>query len=113
MSGVLGTILALAGILDHFVGFVFSLGIIFTPVAGIYVIDYFLIQRDLYLSGNTEVKRTVSVAAFVAWLIGIAIAVAADAGFFTVTRIAAIDSLLATSLIYWALQLQIFTGNKK
>ncbi|MCZ6876012.1 MAG: cytosine permease [bacterium] len=110
VSGILGTLLALVGILDHFVDFVFSLGVIFTPVAGIYIIDYFFLRRDTYLSGDTEVTRRVSVAAFVAWLIGIGVAVAAGAGIFTFTRIAAIDSLLATSLVFLALQHKMLRG---
>jgi cytosine permease len=103
-SGVFGTALALAGILDHFVDFVFSLGVLFTPVAGIYVVDYFCFRRDLYLSGNTDVERAVSVPAFVAWIAGIGVAVAAGKGWFTLTGTAAIDSLLVTSLLFWAIE---------
>jgi cytosine permease len=103
-SGVFGTALALAGILDHFVDFVFSLGVLFTPVAGIYVVDFFCFRRDLYLSGNTDVERAVSVPAFVAWIAGIGVAVAAGKGWFTLTGTAAIDSLLVTSLLFWAIE---------
>jgi cytosine permease len=106
-SGVFGTALALAGILDHFVEFVFSLGILFTPVAGIYVVDFFCFRRELYLSGNTEVERAVSVPAFVAWIVGIAVAVAAGKGWFTLTGTAAIDSLLVTSLLFWAIEFSL------
>jgi cytosine permease len=106
-SGVFGTALALVGILDHFVEFVFSLGILFTPVAGIYVVDFFCFRRDLYLSGNTEVERAVSVPAFVAWIVGIAVAVAAGKGWFTLTGTAALDSLLVTSLLFWAIEFSL------
>lgn len=104
VSGLFGTALALLGILDHFVDFVFSLGILFTPVAGIYVVDFFCFRRNLYMSGNTDVERTVSVPAFVAWIVGIAVAVAAGEGWFTLTGTAAIDSLLATSAVFWAIE---------
>lgn len=103
-SGVFGTALALVGILDHFVDFVFSLGILFTPVAGIYVVDFFCFRRNLYMSGSTEVERAVSVPAFVAWIIGIGVALAAGEGWFTLTGTAAIDSLLVTSLTFWAIE---------
>ncbi len=106
-SGVFGTALALAGILDHFVDFVFSLGILFTPVAGIYVVDFFCFRQDLYLSGNTDVERAVSVPAFVAWIVGIGVAVAAGDGWFTLTGTAAIDSLLVTSLLFWAIEFSL------
>ena len=100
VSGVFGTALALAGILDHFVDFVFSLGILFTPVAGIYVVDFFCFRRDLYLCGSTDVERAISVPAFVAWLLGIAVAVAAGSGRFVLTGTAAVDSLLVASLAF-------------
>lgn len=103
-SGVFGTALALAGILDHFVDFVFSLGILFTPVAGIYVVDYFCFRRSLYLSGSTDVERAVSVPAFVAWLVGIAVAVAAGNERFALTGTAAIDSLLVASLVFFVIE---------
>jgi len=103
-SGMLGTALALAGILDRFVDFVFSLGVLFTPVAGIYIVDFFCFRRDLYLSGNTEVERAFSVPAFVAWIAGIGVAVAAGKGWFTLTGTAAIDSLLVTSLLFWTIE---------
>ena len=106
-SGVFGTILALLGILDHFVDFVFSLGILFTPVAGIYVVDFFCFRRDLYMSGNTDIERAISVPAFVAWIVGIGVAVAAGEGWFTLTGTAAIDSLLVTSLVFWAIEFSL------
>ena len=76
-------------------------------LAGIYVVDFFCFRRDLYLSGNTEVERAVSVPAFVAWIVGIAVAVAAGKGWFTLTGTAAIDSLLVTSLLFWAIEFSL------
>ena len=104
-SGFFGTIMALLGILDHFIDFVFSLGILFTPVAGIYVVDFFCFRRDLYLSGSTDVERSVSMPAFAAWFIGVTVALAAGNGSFSLTGTAAIDSLLAASVIFWAIEL--------
>jgi len=103
-SGVFGTALALAGILDHFVDFVFSLGILFTPVAGIYVVDFFCFRQNIYLSGNTDIERAVSAPAFLAWLTGIAVAVAAGEGWLTMTGTAAIDSLLVASLLFFVIE---------
>ena len=81
-----------------------SLGILFTPVAGIYLVDFFCFRRDLYLSGSTDIERAVSVPAFVAWIVGIGAAVAASDGWFTISGTAAIDSLLVTSLCFWAIE---------
>ena len=100
-SGVLGTITALMGILDRFVDFVWSLGIIFTPVAGIYLIDFFLLRRDMYLSGETDDDYPTSIAAFIAWFAGIGVAFIAGRDVVTLTGTAALDSLIVTSLVYW------------
>jgi len=40
----------------------------------------------------------------VAWIIGIGVALAAGEGWFTLTGTAAIDSLLVTSLTFWAIE---------
>jgi cytosine permease len=43
--GVLGSILAAAGILDEFSGFLTVLGVVFPPVGGILVAEYFVVRR--------------------------------------------------------------------
>jgi cytosine permease len=43
--GVLGSLLAAAGILDYFITFLTVLGVAFPPIAGIMVAEYFVVQR--------------------------------------------------------------------
>lgn len=43
--GLLGSILAAVGILDYFVDFLTILGILFPPIAGIMVAEYFVVKR--------------------------------------------------------------------
>ena len=43
--------------------------------------------------------------AFAAWFIGVTVALAAGNGSFSLTGTAAIDSLLAASVIFWAIEL--------
>ena len=44
--GLLSTALSMLGILDHFIGFLVLLGVAIPPVAGIMIVDYYLLRRD-------------------------------------------------------------------
>ena len=43
--GALGSVLAAVGILDRFMDFLMVLGVVFPPVAGIMIVEYFLVRR--------------------------------------------------------------------
>ena len=44
--GLLGSVLSMLGILDSFVGFLIILGVATPPVAGIMIVDYFVLRRS-------------------------------------------------------------------
>ena len=46
VSGAVGTGLAMLGITDHFIEFLEWLGVIVPPIAGIYLVDYFLLDNS-------------------------------------------------------------------
>jgi cytosine permease len=50
--GITSTVLSMLGILDHFIGFLVLLGVAIPPVAGIMIVDYYLLRRD-----RTELLR--------------------------------------------------------
>ncbi|MCO1655120.1 purine-cytosine permease family protein [Pseudonocardia humida] len=52
--GVVGSVLAAAGILDSFIGFLTVLGVAFPPIAGIMVAEYFVVKR---WRGELEASR--------------------------------------------------------
>ena len=105
VSGLVGTVIAFLGILEHFVDFIFSLGIIFAPVAGIYVVDYFIVNKGRYDLAGLDRNTGVSTTAMVSWLLGIAAAYAADHGWWRLTGIASCDSLLLAATCYVALSM--------
>ena len=54
--GVVGSVLAAAGILGHFTDFLIVLGVAFPPIAGIMVAEYFVVKQwrgDLTRRGRT------------------------------------------------------------
>ena len=44
--GIASTVLSMLGILDHFIGFLVLLGVAIPPIAGIMMVDYYLLRRD-------------------------------------------------------------------
>ena len=100
VSGIAGTMIAFFEILEHFIDFIFSLGIIFTPIAGIYVIDYFILNKGHYDLEKIEQKSGTSHIAITSWLFGIITAYGAYQGWLHFTGIASCDSLFAAASCY-------------
>ena len=97
LAGACGSLLAVAGILDHFVSFLVLLGVIIPPIAAIYVIDAFFDVR-----GRGALRRE----AVVTWLASTGIALMGIAGWFTLTTVPAVDATLAATLIHGGLVLR-------
>ena len=110
IAGVLGTCLAAADILGHFIVWLTFIGLLIAPMSGVYVTDFFM-DRDLYTAEAPEPPafRAVPLAC---WLFGIVVGVATlptqnvGLGLFELTRAPTVDALLAAMfsyvLIKWA-----------
>ncbi len=103
-AGVMGTLIAMLGIVDHFIPFLLILGIGIPPIAGIYVACYFLYPARMKDVGALESLPSVSVTAFAAWAFGLAVAAATSQAFFTLTTIPSCDALLASTGLYALLE---------
>ena len=104
-AGVVGTVLAAAGIFEHFIELLIFLGILIAPVAGVYLMDFWL-HRAAYLSEQPGVRiRWIS---FGAWAFGIAFGLLTlprdshGLGWVTLTSIPTLDALLAAAAAQWA-----------
>ena len=102
--GVLGTILSAVGILDQFVPFLTALGVVVPPIAGIMVVDYYLLRRhreelresarDGALPARQERFNPVTL---VAW------AAASVVGYAVQWGIPALNSLIVAAVLYFAI----------
>jgi cytosine permease len=102
--GVLGTVLSAAGILQHFVGFLTVLGVAIPPIAGVMVVDYFVLKRH---RPELEASRRLGVAperaeswnpvTIVSW------AIASYIGYAVHWGIPALNALLAAAILYYAI----------
>jgi cytosine permease len=103
-AGIVGTAAAALGVSDLFVPFLVLLGVTVPPIAGIYVVDFFLVRRGEYDAAKIPELPAFYPAAFACWAFGISIAIAARTGLFTFTGIAACDAIIAASGSYFLLR---------
>ena len=68
VSGAVGTGLAMLGITDHFIEFLERLGVIVPPIAGIYLVDYFLLGQQRF---PTELRASFPTTIGQRWLPGL------------------------------------------
>ena len=102
LVGILGSVLSMLGILSGFVGFLILLGVAIPPVAGIIVVEYFLVQRwrpqleQTRLTGSLPaVADGWNVEALIAWASGFLIGYTVHVG------VPSINSLVVAGAIYW------------
>ncbi len=102
--GVLGTVLSAAGILGKFVGFLTLLGVVVPPIAGIMVVDYYLLRRhrdrleesahDGALPPRQEQFNPVTL---IVWLVASVVGYVSEERF----GIPAVNSLLCAAVLYY------------
>lgn len=97
--GVVGIVLSSLGITAYFLTFLGWLGTAIPPVAGIVIVDYFIIKRGKYHYGEGVRHHFCNVVALLAWLVG------AVVGFTVTWGIAAINAIVTTGIIYLVLSL--------
>ncbi len=99
--GVVGSILAAAGILAQFTGFLIILGVAFPPIAGIIVAEYFIVKRWRGELDETRAAGTLPATAprivpatLIIW------AISSVVGYFVTWGIPALLSLLLSIVLY-------------
>ena len=100
--GILGAFMASLNLLDSFTHFIFSLSIIFSPVASIYTVDFFIIRRQRrYNISELPQVNAFNIPAIIAWGCGISASLMANQGWFTLTSIEVCDAMLVTVPVYF------------
>lgn len=102
--GGVGTVLSMVGIINHFVGFLSLLGVAIPPVAGIIIVDYYVLKRSRKILDETresgEMPKTVEKVnplALVSWVLAFLI------GQFVTLGIPALNSLVGAGIIYFVI----------
>ena len=102
--GAFGIIAGALNLLDYFVTFLFYLSIIFVPVAGVILVDYFLIRPDRYRIETLAANTSFNLKGFATWAVGAAVSILMSEGLIpSLTGMAAMDAALLTGILYLAL----------
>lgn len=111
--GLIGTILSSIGILNKFVDFLVVLGVLVPPIAGIMVIDYFILKtyrkeldESRKLGKLPSVEGVLSPVTLIAWAAGFFI------GYFVQWGIPSLNALVISGVIYYLGQRIIKPVNK-
>lgn len=103
IAGALGTGVALSGIIELFMPFLIGLGVLMTPVAAIYVADFFLVAHGNYDVASLEHGPSIRWPGFAAWAIGSCAGLLTASQHGVLTMIPALDALLLAGVAYYGL----------
>ena len=110
IGGLAGTILALAGILGHFVNWMIALGVTIPPIAAVMAIDFFLFRSKEYHFDNVKSLPSVRVIPIISWVVAVAFGYVTYAEVFTFTGAPALDGLIVALVVHFILMLA--TGHR-
>jgi len=101
LLGMLGTLCSVFGILDRFVDFLELLGVIFPPILGVMIVDYYVLKTDrqtLALSRTSDALPATS--QLIGWPALIASGAGAATGLLFERGVPVLNSILVACVIY-------------
>lgn len=110
LIGVIGTAIAALGFAENLIGFLLVLGFLVPPVAGIYIADYFFVDRENYHADLPTKSAAINPKAFGAWLAGSFTGFSATKDLITISGIPSIDAIIVAALFYIVLSRLIPAG---
>ena len=104
VAGAVCTVAAVVGLGDHFLSFVLILGSAMTPIAGIYIADFFFIRRQNYKLDELQDEPGFSGVAFFSWIMAWIVGHATTEGYLRLSGVSALDSLAVAFLLYLSIK---------
>ena len=111
-AGALGTLGAVLGIMDVFLPFVLILGIAATPIAGVYIADFFLLSGSDYRLERLSARPPVGYSALLAWIAGTGVAAAANQELLALTTVPAADGMISAFVLHAVLSRWVLKGKR-
>lgn len=102
-AALVALVAALLGIADHFIPMLIVLGVISAPLAGIYVVDFFLVKHQRYDHSEIDKLPPISIRAFASWGAASAAGLVETFFHFSLTNIPAVDSIAFAAASYFLL----------
>jgi len=94
-AGVAGTVVALSGATQHFIGILFVIGAMIPPIAGVYIAHYFLTRE----AGETTTAK-LRPRALIAWALGSGAAFMTTFSQISLSTVPAIDAFAISASVY-------------
>jgi cytosine permease len=107
--GILGTAIAFTDVQRYFIDFLVLLGISIPPVGAIYCLNFWFNKQNT--SNNVAIKNY-HWSAIYAWIFGCLLGWLSFNGYFSITQIASLDSIILSSVIYFIFRNKTFAVNK-
>ena len=114
--GIVGTILSVIGIINYFTSFLTLLGVAIPPVAGIMVIDYYVLRRSRKKLDESRAKGELpkkvenwNPIAIICWIAGFAVGQVTS---MMNIGIPGLNSLILAGVLYWVV-MKIYGSIKK
>ncbi|WP_339056468.1 cytosine permease [Candidatus Regiella endosymbiont of Tuberolachnus salignus] len=102
--GTIGTGLSVMGILDNFTDFLLLLGVIFPPVAGVMLVDYYVLRASRHVLDVTrKIQQLPKEAPLIGWNAIIASIAGATVGLMIDWGVPSFNSLMTASVVYWVI----------
>jgi len=96
--GTLGTLLALAGAGDYLIEYLVLLGITIPPISSIYLVDT-LLFRKRFDEAELIKRPRFALKALATWIAAVSVGACSHFGFFTLTSVAALDSIVVAGVL--------------
>lgn len=103
-GAIFATVLAVFGVVEqYFIPFLLFLGFASMPIIGVYVVDFFFVNKRDYSMERLAKTAAIGWAALIAWAAGFAVGYTNEYAIFGITPLAALDSMLVSGLAYLVL----------
>lgn len=103
LMAFIGLGLAYYGMIENFTSFLSLLGVLISPIAGVYLVEFYAIDAERVKRGIMQELPALNVTASLAWFFGSLVSLLTAEDFFnlfSITSISAIDGVLAAMLAY-------------
>ncbi|MEL4885575.1 cytosine permease [Pectobacterium betavasculorum] len=102
LMAIAGLLLAYNGMINNFTRFLSLLGVLISPIAGVYLVEYYFIKSSR-LQKNVSEASFLNVAAAISWLLGSIVSLLTSPDFFdlfTISSISALDGVIVSMAAY-------------
>ena len=100
LFGLLATLLSIFDVVTFFIPYISVLGICIPSLFGIYICDFFYVNRQNYSPETLAALPAYNLPAFLAWGTGFLVGLLSVKGYITITTVSAFDSMLAAAFCY-------------